>query len=86
MPCEAGVEEAGGAQTLVLSVSDLPDSYGTVGKHKQTGTRKGVTRACFLVQAWKGVPEYTKEEVRVEAGSTTDVSSLLDSSFSLLRP
>lgn len=82
MPCEAGVEEAGGAQTLVLSVSDLPDSYGTVGKHKQTGTRKGVTRACFLVQAWKGVPEYTREEVRVEAWSTTDVSSLLHSSLS----
>lgn len=28
------------------------------------------------------MPEYTREEVRVEAWSTTDVSSLLDSSLS----
>lgn len=42
-PWEAGAEEAGRAQTLMLLVGDLTDSYGTVGKHKQTGTRKDVT-------------------------------------------
>lgn len=65
---EAGAEEAGGVQPLMLLVGDLPGNCGTVGEAQADTHGEEVTRACFLLgQAGKGVPEYTTEEVGVQA-------------------
>lgn len=65
---EAGAEEAGGVQPLMLLVGDLPGNCGTVGEAQADTHGEEVTRACFLLgQAGKGVPEYATEEVGVQA-------------------
>lgn len=48
-PWEAGAEEAGGAQTLMLLVGDLPDNYGAVGKTRADRNQERCNMSLFLV-------------------------------------